>query len=97
MEVDCKLEEGISMASQVLITVSKDEEERARLLRDEKIEMDYRSGLSEAKREGQEEERQKNHNEKLKIVRNALAEGIAPEVIQKVSGLDLNTIMKANA
>ena len=88
------------MASQVLITVSEDEEERARLLRDEKIEMDYRSGLSEAKREGilegETKERQRKDNELLENARNALAEGIPPEVIQKVSGLDLDTIMKVN-
>ena len=50
------------MAGQVLMTVSRDEEERARLLRDEKIELDYQSGMVTAKRigfkEGREEERQ---------------------------------------
>jgi len=71
-------EEGISMASQVLITVSEDEEERARLLRDEKIEMDYRSGLSEAKREGQAEGKQ--------IIIELLKSGKSPEEIIKEYG-----------
>ena len=55
-------EEGIAMASQVLMTVSRDEEERARLLRDEKIELDYQSKMVTAQRisykEGRKEERQ---------------------------------------
>ena len=40
------------MASEVLMTISRDEEERARLMRDEKIELDYQSGLSYAKKQG---------------------------------------------
>ena len=45
-------EEGIAMASSVLMTVSRDEEERARIMRDEKIELDYQSYMSWAKKEG---------------------------------------------
>ena len=50
-------EEGIAMANSVLIKVSKDEEERARILRQEKTEMDWASYIAEAKEEGREEER----------------------------------------
>jgi len=89
------------MASQVLMTVSEDEEERARLLRDEKIEMDYRSGLSEAKREGilegETKERQKNHNEKLEKARKALEKGIPIDVILEISGLDIEEISRLQA
>ena len=42
--LDC--EEGIAMASSVLMTVSNDEEERARIMRDEKIELDYQSEMA---------------------------------------------------
>ena len=40
------------MANQVLMTISQDEDERARLMRDEKILLDYYSGLSYAKKTG---------------------------------------------
>jgi len=61
------LEEGIAMASSVLVKVSKDEEERARIQRQEKTEMDWASYMAEAKEEGlqkgiekgQEKERKK--------------------------------------
>jgi len=53
------LEEGIAMASSVLVKVSKDEEERARIMRQEKTEMDWASYMAEAEKEGQEKERQK--------------------------------------
>ena len=45
-------EEGIAMASEVLLTVSRDEEERASIMRDEKIELDYQSYMTWAKEEG---------------------------------------------
>ena len=45
-------EEGIAMAGHVLMSVSRDEEERARLLRDEKIELDYQSKMVTAERIG---------------------------------------------
>ena len=48
-------EEGIAMASGVLMTVSRDEEERARIMRDEKIELDYQSYMAWAKKEGRAE------------------------------------------
>ena len=45
-------EEGIAMASEVLITISKDEVERARLMSEYKYELDTQSDLAYAKREG---------------------------------------------
>jgi len=36
--------------------------------------------------------RHKESKEKLGIARNALAEGFAPEIVQKITGLDLETI-----
>ena len=78
-------EEGIAMASQVLMTISRDEEERARLMRDEKILLDYQSGLVHAKREGKAEK-------SLEVARNALAKGYTPEAICDLTGLDPETI-----
>ena len=62
-------EEGIAMASQVLMTISRDDEERARLNRNEKIILDYQSGLVTAKREGKREERQ----EILRMIKQGLS------------------------
>ena len=47
-----KSEEGISMAAETLLTISKDENERARLLNEYRIILDYQSGLSVAAQEG---------------------------------------------
>jgi predicted transposase/invertase (TIGR01784 family) len=84
-------EEGIAMAGQVLIQVSKDEEGRARIMRDEKIELDYHSDMVEAKREGL---RQGHKEEKQIIARNLLAEGSTPDFVQKITGLSLDEIAK---
>jgi predicted transposase/invertase (TIGR01784 family) len=45
-------DEGISMASEVLMTISRDEHERARLLNQEKSELDYQSRMAEAVQKG---------------------------------------------
>ena len=45
-------EEGIAMASEVLLTVSKDEAERARLMSEYKYQLDTQSKLVHAEREG---------------------------------------------
>ena len=43
------------MASEVLITISRDEIERARLMSEEKYELDTQSRLTYAKQEGKKE------------------------------------------
>ena len=48
-------EEGIAMASEVLLNISKDEIEQARLMSELKYELDTQSNLVEAKREGRRE------------------------------------------
>jgi predicted transposase/invertase (TIGR01784 family) len=78
-------EEGIAMASQVLMTISKDEHERARIMSEEKFLLDMQSRMVNAKREGRTER-------DMEIARNALAEGLAVNVIQKITGLDVETI-----
>jgi predicted transposase/invertase (TIGR01784 family) len=48
-------EEGIAMASEVLMTISKDEAERARLMSEFKYQMDTQSKIGHARREGRRE------------------------------------------
>jgi predicted transposase/invertase (TIGR01784 family) len=52
-------EEGIAMASEVLMTISKDEAERARLMSEYKYQLDMQSKLVHAKRMGIQEGMQK--------------------------------------
>ena len=56
-------EEGIAMASSVLVKVSRDEEERARIMRAEKTELDYISYMAHAKDEGYAEGHAEGRNE----------------------------------
>jgi predicted transposase/invertase (TIGR01784 family) len=48
-------EEGIAMAGQVLMSISKDEVERARLMSEYKYVVDTQSKVVQAKREGRQE------------------------------------------
>jgi predicted transposase/invertase (TIGR01784 family) len=82
-------EEGIAMASEVLITISKDEREQAWLRSREKYVLDTQSNLSYARKEGLQEGEQKG---RTTIARNALAEGLPVDVVQKITGLDMETI-----
>ena len=66
-------EEGIAMASKVIMNISKDEVERARLLSEYKYELDTQSKLVEAKREG--------IYEGQKEIINLLKSGKSPEDI----------------
>jgi predicted transposase/invertase (TIGR01784 family) len=70
-------EEGIAMAGEVLLTISRDEVERARLLSEYKYIVDTQSKVVQAEREKQAE-----------IARNALREGLSIDLIQKITGLD---------
>lgn len=78
-------EEGIAMASEVLMTISKDEIERARLLSEYKYQVDTQSKVVHARRQGKKEA----HEE---VARKALAKGIPPELIQDITGLDMDAI-----
>jgi len=49
--------------------------------------LDFNSSINHARREGLKEG-------KIEIARNALAEGAAPEFVQKITGLDPQTIEK---
>jgi predicted transposase/invertase (TIGR01784 family) len=76
-------EEGIAMASEVLMTISKDEIEQARLMSEWKYEMDTQSRLVEAKRENTAE-----------IARNFKKLGISAEQIAQGTGLSIEDIAK---
>jgi predicted transposase/invertase (TIGR01784 family) len=69
-------EEGIAMASEVLMTISRDEVERARLMSEFKYQVDLRSHIVYAKQEGAQE-----------IARNLKAMGIPIEQIAQGTGL----------
>ena len=85
-------DEGIAMANQILMTISRDEHERARLESEYKYQVDMQSKLVTAKREGKLEGKLERDKELLDNARNALAEGIPVEHIQKISGLDMELI-----
>jgi predicted transposase/invertase (TIGR01784 family) len=70
-------EEGIAMASKVLMTISKDEAERARLASEFKYQMDTQSKIGYAKREGRREGRQEASREIIELLKS----GKTPEEI----------------
>ena len=80
-------EEGIAMASKVLITISKDEVERARLMSEYKYELDTQSRMVQAKRDGRQEE-------KLEIAGNFKKLGIPVSQIAQATGLSAKEIAK---
>jgi predicted transposase/invertase (TIGR01784 family) len=73
-------EEGIAMASEVLMTISRDEVERARLMSEFKYQVDLRSHIVYAKQEAEQEKA-------LGIARNFKAMGIPIEQIAQGTGL----------
>jgi predicted transposase/invertase (TIGR01784 family) len=69
-------EEGIAMASEVLMTISRDEVERARLMSEFKYQVDLRSHIAYAKEERDRE-----------IARNLKSMGLSTEQIIQATGL----------
>jgi hypothetical protein len=69
-------EEGIAMASEVLMTISRDEVERARLMSEFKYQVDLRSHIVYAEQE-----------KALGIARNLKVDGVPLEQIEKWTGL----------
>ena len=72
-------EEGIAMASEELMTISKDEIERVRLMTEEKIELDYQSYLAYARNTGIQEGMETGRQEIIEMLKN----GKSPEEIIK--------------
>jgi predicted transposase/invertase (TIGR01784 family) len=99
-----KREEGIAMAGKVLMTISKDEIERARLMSEYKYQVDTQSKLVHAKRmgiqeglekgiaEGLEKGRTEGRTEKLEIARKMKGMGDSIEKIQIITGLSAEII-----
>ena len=73
-------EEGIAMASEVLISISKDEVERARLMSEYKYVVDTQSKVVHAKREGIQQGM-------LKIARHMKADNVPASQISAYTGL----------
>jgi len=73
------------MASEVLLTISRDEHERARLLSEFKGQKDYESNMVYAKRAGRAER-------DLEIARKMKEMGDSIERIQTITGLPIETI-----
>ena len=88
-----KMDNAIMEANKRQIYITDDEEEiRAYEMREMAL-MDERARLSYALDEG----RREGLNEgKIEIARKALAEGLTPEIVQKITGLDTETIKGLN-
>ncbi|GHU06262.1 hypothetical protein FACS1894147_13010 [Spirochaetia bacterium] len=91
-----KHEGGIAMASEVLMTISRDEVERARLTSEFKYEMDLQSKMVTARREGEQrgEQRglQKGRQEgrregEQEVAKNLKALNISVDTISRSTGL----------
>jgi predicted transposase/invertase (TIGR01784 family) len=81
-------EEGIAMASEVLMSISKDEVERARLVSEYKYQLDMQSKLVHAKRQGRQEgKKEGKKEEKLEIARNFKTLGAPIGQIVQATGL----------
>jgi predicted transposase/invertase (TIGR01784 family) len=81
-----KEEEGIAMAGEVLLEISRDEKQRAWLESEYKYAVDQQSDLVSARREGMAS------GERLglaKTARKLRAMGLSPEQIAEATGLNL--------
>jgi predicted transposase/invertase (TIGR01784 family) len=84
-----KYEEGIAMAGKVLLEISRDEQERVRLMSEYKYELDTQSRIVDAKREGRREGRQEGMQE---AARNLKKMGVSIEQITAGTGLSEDEI-----
>jgi len=75
-----EVEEGIAMGAQVLLTISKDERERARLTSEYKFAVDLQSREVDARRAGASDK-------SIEIARNAMDMGMDINTIIKLTGL----------
>jgi predicted transposase/invertase (TIGR01784 family) len=80
-----KYEEGIAMAGEVLLRISRDEAEQARLMSEYKYVVDTQSKVVQAKREGRQEE-------KLEIALKIKSRGVRTEQIAEDTGLSIKQI-----
>ena len=83
------------MASKVLITISKDEVERARLMSEYKYELDTQSKMVQAKRDGVDEGRKEGRKQRgIEIAGTLKALGDPIEKIARATGLSIEDIAK---
>jgi predicted transposase/invertase (TIGR01784 family) len=82
-------EEGIKMASEVLLTISKDEVERARLMSEYKYVVDTQSKVVQARREGEQRGMQQGIWETAKAAKR---KGLNVDLIADITGLSLDEI-----
>jgi predicted transposase/invertase (TIGR01784 family) len=85
--------EGIAMAVETLVNITQDEIEYARMCNLIKSELDWRSGMVNAKREGLAEGRSE---EKLEIARKMKAAGRSLSEIEEFTCLPPETIERLN-
>jgi hypothetical protein len=77
-----ELEEGIAMASEVLITITKEEREQAWLMSREKYELDTQSDLAYAKQEGMREGELRGRQEDIQYVLGLIGQWRSLEEIE---------------
>jgi predicted transposase/invertase (TIGR01784 family) len=86
-------EEGIAMAGEVLLKISKDEAERARLMSEYKYALDIQSKVVDARRAGMKEGLQAGRKEGLQAVAQKMKKrGVAAEQIAEDTGLTLKEV-----
>jgi len=86
-------EEGIAMALDTLVNITRDEIEYARMSNLIKSQLDYQSGMVSARREGLREGLMEGRNEaNLENAQKMKAMGFLTEQIQAVTGLPIETI-----
>jgi predicted transposase YdaD len=83
------MEEAINAYNCITVSPEFRERERARLY----ARLNEASALGHARREGEAEGEARGRKEGRKeVVRNALEQGATPEFVQKITGLDTDTI-----
>ena len=87
------MDNAIKAANERQAHITQDEESRRTYWSRRMAEHDRVSGLNFAREEGLEEGQKKGQEAAaLNIARNALAKGLAPELVQEITGLDLDAI-----
>jgi predicted transposase/invertase (TIGR01784 family) len=84
-----RYEEGIAMAGEVLLRISREEEERARLMSEYKYVVDTQSKVVHARREGRKEGEQKKA---VEVAQKLKSRGVRAEQIAEDTGLSLQQI-----
>jgi len=84
-------------AVDILYEISADEKVRAEYNARQKAWMDRQSQFDGYYKKGRAEEHAENHAKLVSSARNALAKGISPDVVQEITGLDMEIITGLSA